>query len=183
MKKDQEKPEGMTRYQMIKAGMIKPEGMEKGWLNIKPIPINTRPPEEQHAIHSKGGKAAQRIQGEKKTAKESLQRMLSILATPEILAAADIETALADRLKKENPGMTLYDVMNAAAIGKAISGNVAGMQYVRDTAGDKPTEKIEMTENITTDQDRQLLQQIAERLQQVEVVQTVDAVQISKEKE
>ena len=162
--------EHKTRYQMIRDGEIEPEGIEKGWMNLQPIPINTRPPEEQREICSKGGKAVQKIHGEKKTARESLQRMLSILATPEILQAADIETALADRLKRENPDMTLYDVMNAAAIGKAISGNVASMQYVRDTAGDKPKDQIELTSNIMTDQDRELLQQISSRIENADQI-------------
>lgn len=163
-----------TRYQMIRDGEIEPEGIEKGWKNIKPIPLTQRTPEEAREIRSKGGKAAQRIQGEKKTAKESLQRMLSILATPEILEAADIGTALAERLKRENPDMTIYDVMNATAIGRAIGGSIPAAQYVRDTAGDKPKEQIEMSGDIITEQDRSLIKQISDRLQAGEVVVVKD---------
>ena len=100
--------------------------------------------------------------------------MLSILVTPEILEAADIEAALADRLKRENPNMTIYDIVNAAAIGKAIGGSVQAAQYVRDTAGDKPKDEISI-EGTITDADRQLMQQISSRLQEVEIIKTVDA--------
>ena len=48
------------------------------------------------------------------------------------------------------------------------------MQYVRDTNGDKPTDKIEMTTDIMTEQDREMLQAIAQRLEGVEVVRVVD---------
>lgn len=173
MKKEKQAPEEKSRYRKIMDGEATPEGMEKGWKNLKPIPINTRTPEEQKEICSKGGKAAQRLQGQKKTAKESLERMLSILATPEILEAADMEAALRDRLKRENPDMTIYDVINAAAIGRAIGGSVAASIYVRDTAGDKPTDKMEVTGQIMTDQDRQLIKQISDRMKAGEHLEVV----------
>ena len=172
-KMKKEKPEGKTRYQMIIDGEIEPEGYEKGFANLKPIPITTRPPEERKAICSKGGKAAQRLQGERKTAKESLERMLSILATPEILEAADIETALRERLKRENPNMTIYDVVNAAAIGKAIGGSMQAAQYGRDTNGDKPKDEIQIESNIMTDADREMLQAIRQRMEAGERLEVV----------
>lgn len=170
--------DGGTLYDKIKAGEVKPEGIQKGWLNLRPIPITERDPEERREICRKGAAAVNKIHGEKKSAKESLDRMLSILATPEIIAAADIEKALADRLKKENPDMTIYDVANAAAIGRALSGNVAAMQYIRDTRGDMPIKQIELTENITTDADREMLRAIAARLEngeRLEVVKDIEA--------
>ena len=111
---------GRTTYDRIKAGEIEPEGRQKGWMNLQPIPINARTEEEQKEIRRKGAEAVNKIHGEVKTAKESLDRMLSILATDEILDTADIEAGLAERLRRENPNMTIYDVANAAAIGKAI---------------------------------------------------------------
>lgn len=157
-------PEKKTLYEKIRAGEIEPEGPQKGWLNLQPVPVTERDPERRREICQKGAAAVNRIKGEEKTAKQSLDRMLSILATPEIIAAADIEKALADRLKRENPDMTIYDVMNAAAIGRAIAGNVKAAEYVRDTRGDAPVKQIELTENITTDADRAMLRQINERL-------------------
>lgn len=169
---------GRTTYDRIKAGEIEPEGRQKGWMNLQPIPINARTEEEQKEIRRKGAEAVNKIHGEVKTAKESLDRMLSILATDEILDTADIEAGLAERLRRENPNMTIYDVANAAAIGKAISGNVKAMEYIRDTRGDAPIKQVEITENITTDQDREILRQINERLQQAESIQVIEAVQI-----
>ena len=103
--------------------------------------------------------------------------MLSILATDEIIAQADIENALAERLKRENPHMTVYDVMNASAIGRAISGNVKAMEYVRDTHGDKPVDKVDVTGNIMTDSDRELLQTVNARLGQAEITVVQDNTQ------
>ena len=165
MKKEKAKPTGeKTRYQQIIDGEIEPVGSEKGYLNLKPIPINTRPIEEQKEICRKGAQAVNLIRGKEKTAKESLDRMLSILATDEILQSADIETALAERLKRDNPDMTIYDVINASAIGRAIAGNVASIQYIRDTRGDAPKKEISIDGSITTDADRDLLKSINDRL-------------------
>ena len=157
--------EGKTTYDRIMAGEIEAEGVQKGWKNLQPIPISKRSPEERREICSKGGKAVQRIKGEEKTAKESLDRMLAILATPEILEAADIEEALIARLQRDNPNMTIYDAVNAAAIGRAISGNIKAAEYVRDTRGDKPKDEISIEgAGIITDADRALIDQIASRL-------------------
>lgn len=170
---DQEKPKEKSLYQQIIDGEKKPEGSQKGWKNIKPIPLTERSPEEARAIRRKGAEAVNRMHGEKKTARESLERMLSILATDEMLQQADIENALADRLRQENPDLTVYDVINAAAIGRAIGGNVKAAEYVRDTAGDKPTDKIDISGQLMSDADRALLQQIGERLDNTHAQLTV----------
>ena len=47
------------------------------------------------------------------------------------------------------------------------------MQYVRDTNGDKPKDSVEITGDITTEQDRALLQTIANRLQDGERLEIV----------
>lgn len=169
--------DGKTQYERVIAGEVEPVGNQKGWKNLKPIPITARSEEERREICRKGGQAVQKIHGEKKTAKESLDRMLSILVTDEILNSTDIEKDLASRLRRENPDMTLYDAVNAAALGKALAGNVKAAEYIRDTRGDAPVKQIEVTENITTEQDRALLQSIAARLQGAESVQIVESVQ------
>jgi hypothetical protein len=170
-------PDGKTDYDRIISGEQKPEGAQKGWLNLRPIPITQRSEEERREICRKGAEAVNKIRGEEKTAKESLDRMLSILATQEIIDQADIEKSLAERLKRENPSMTLYDVVNAAAIGRALAGNVKALEYVRDTRGDAPVKQVEISENITTDADREMLRTIAERLKNAETVQIIDSIQ------
>ena len=167
---------GKSEYEKVMSGEIEPQGYQKGWKNLKPIPITEREPERRREICQKGAAAVNKIHGEQKTAKESLNRMLSILATDEIIEQADIETALADRLRKENPNMTIYDVANAAAIGRAIAGNVKAMEYIRDTRGDAPIKQIEVTENVTTDQDREMMRQLSELLKdggRLEVVKDI----------
>ena len=170
-----EKPKEKSRASMIIDGEIEPEPHERYLLNLrKRKPFNTRTAEERHEIAVKGGKAVQELHGEKKTAKQALENILSLKVTDDIIAKADIDPSIAERLKKDNPDATFYDLIQAVAIGRAIDGSINAMQYVRDTNGDKPTDKIEMTTDIMTEQDREMLQAIAQRLEGVEVVRVVD---------
>ena len=164
-----------SRASMIIDGEIEPEPNERYLLNLrKRVPFNEMSPEKRQEICRKGGKAVQELHGEKKTAKQALQNVLSLKVTPEIIAGADIDEAIADRLKRDNPNATIYDLIQAVAVGRALEGNIKAAEYVRDTHGDRPIERVEVTDNVTTDQDRELMRTIADRLQSGELIQVVD---------
>lgn len=172
----EEKKKEKSRASMIIDGDIEPEnGREKAWLNLrKRTPINMRPPEEQLEIRRKGQKAQREIYGKKKTAKESLDNILSIKVNEEIMAKADLDSSIIERVKRSGEELTFYDLLHMVAIGRAIDGSVNAMTYVRDTYGDKPTDKVEMTTDVMTDKDRELLQTISERLQGAEHIAIVE---------
>ena len=162
---------GKSLYEKVMAGEIEPKGSQKGWKNLKPIPITQVEPEKRREMCIKGAQAVNKIRGEEKTAKESLDRMLSLLATPEILEAADIESALVERMRRDNPNMTVYDAMNAAALGRALAGNIKAAEYVRDTRGDKPQDRVQIDGvNVMTDSDRAMLEKISSRLNDPAVI-------------
>ena len=46
----------------------------------------------------------------------------------------------------------------------AASGNVKAAEFIRDTAGDKPTEEVNLTANVITDKDRELLALLSEKM-------------------
>ena len=160
---------------MIIDGLIEPNEDEKYLLNLrKRKPFNQWDKEEHRKVCQKGNKALQELHGEKKTAKQSIERVLTLKVTDEILEQAEIDPKIAERLKRDNPNATLYDLIQAVAVGKALDGNVKAMEYVRDTHGDKPIERVEIEENITTEQDRELMRQIAERLESAEITVVKD---------
>ena len=175
----QETPEEkkeLTQYEKIRLGLEKPEGKQKGWLNLeKRIPFNQMPEEKRREICRKGQKAMMELHGKKKTARDALKNVLTLKVTEDIIADADIDPAIAERLKRDNPDATLYDLIHAVAVGKALGGNVKAMEYVRDTHGDKPIDRVEVTENVTTDSDRELMRQIADRLSNAEAVHIVES--------
>lgn len=165
-----------TRAQRIYAGEIEPEGgRERGILNLKKATrLDMQSPERRKEIARKGAERTNAIRGEKKTARESIERLLSIKVTDQIIDGARLSPEIAERLKRDNPDATLYDLIQIVAIGSAIDGSTRAAEYVRDTAGDKPKDQISIEGSITTDQDRQLMQSIMERLQSPDVVVVKD---------
>lgn len=154
-----------SRASMIIDGEIEPEDGEKYLLNLrKRKPFNQWDKERMHEVAVMGGKAVQELHGERRTAKQSLSNVLTLKATDEIIAGADIDPKITERLKRDNPNATIYDLIQAVAVGKALDGSIRAMEYVRDTNGDKPIDRVEVTENIMTDRDRELLQSISDRI-------------------
>ena len=169
-----------TRYQQVIDGDVEPEGSEKGWSNLQPEKYNfaVLDAEKRREIARKGAEAVNKLHGEKKTAREALERILTLKVTDEIIAGADLSDELAERLKRDNPNATLYDLINLVAVGRAAGGSMAAYQLVRDTFGDKPVDKVDITADVTTEADRALMASIAERLDKtgahIEVVKDID---------
>ena len=166
MKKDQEGKKEKSRAARIIAGEIEPEtGREKAISNLRNgTRLDMQSIERRREIARRGAEKTNSIKAEKKTARQSLERLLSIKVTDQIIDGARLSPEIAEKLKKENPDATLYDLIQIVAIGNAIDGSTRAAEYVRDTAGDKPKDQMELSGSITTDQDRQLLQYVADRL-------------------
>lgn len=184
-RKREERKKTRTRYDEIMDGEREPEGQEKGWTNLEEghkrhnfAVIDT---DKQKEISRKGAAAVNKMFGEKKTARESLENILTLKATDEIIAGADLPPEIAERLKRSNPDATIYDLIQLVATGRAVRGNMKAYELIRDTYGDKPIERVEVTDNVMTAQDREMLQIISERLQNAESVQIVEAEQREKE--
>lgn len=168
-----------TRYQQIIDGDVEPEGSEKGWNNLeKRTSFNAMPKERQREIARMGANAVNKLHGEKKTAREALEKILTLRVDDEIIAGADLPDEIATKLKRSNPDATLYDLIQIVAVGRAVGGNVKAAEYVRDTFGDKPVDKVDISAEITTEADRALMNSIAERLDNtgahLEVVKNID---------
>ena len=179
MKREKIPEEERSRASKIVMGELEPEENEKYLLNLRKgrTPFNEWDKEELHKVAVMGGQAVQVLHGEKKTAKQAMENVLTLKITDEIVNNADIDPAIIDRLKRSNPNATLYDLIQAVAVGRALDGSISAMTYVRDTHGDKPIERVEMTENVMTDSDRALLESLNKRLENAETVQIVENLQ------
>ena len=174
---DQEKEK--TEYQKIMDGEQEPTGCQKGWKNLQPEKYNfaVMDQEKRKEICRKGAEAVNKIKGEKRTAKEALENILTLRVNDKIISAADLEPELAERLKRSGIDITLYDLIQLVAAGRAVGGNMKAYELIRDTYGDMPVKQIEVTENVTTDADRELMRQLSERLQEgghLEIVKDLD---------
>lgn len=173
-KTETEKPAKST-YRAVIDGDIEPQGEQKGWINLERgrRSFNQMDKEAAREIQRKGAQAVNRLHGEKKTAKQALENVLTLRVTDDIASAADVDPAILERLRRDNPNATLYDLIQAVAVGRAIGGSIPAMQFVRDTHGDMPKTQIEVTDNVTTDADRALMRQIAERMSGAERIEIV----------
>ena len=97
--------------------------------NLKP-PINKRSTKEQREIRSKGGKKS----GEVRRAKKTMKEMLDYLLEKEIA-------------NKSGEKASTQEAITIALIKQALNGNVKAYEVIRDTIGEKPTEKQEITNN------------------------------------
>jgi len=169
-----EKP-AKTTYQRVISGEIEPQGAQKGWINLERgrRSFNQMDAETRREICRKGADAVNRLHGEKKSAKQALENVLTLRVTDDIASAADVDPAIIERLRRDNPNATIYDLIQAVAVGRAVGGSIPAMQYVRDTHGDAPKQQIEVTDNVTTDADRALMRAIAARLEDAERVEIV----------
>ena len=152
---DQESKNTVTDNSAEKDGQKK-TGKEKGYANL--IPMNKMTEAEQREIAKKGGKASAESRKRRKTAKEIAQTILSTQ-----LNAAQIEEILDGAKDLIGEDKSAYAVMIAKMVQEANRGNVQAFTAVRDTAGDKPTDKQEVTAAVTAG-DVALLGKVAARL-------------------
>ncbi len=115
----------------------------KGQENL--IPVTERSKEEARAMSRKGGINSGKARRRKKTFKESLEVILDLtLKRGEKMDVDDIQS-LAD-IKGKN--ISVQDAINIAMVQRAIKGDKAAAEWVRDTSGQKQAEKVEMTGEI-----------------------------------
>lgn len=161
-------------YQKIIDGEVEPEGEQKGWKNLqtgqREHNLTVIDQEKRREICRKGAEAVNRLHGKKKTAKECLESILTLKINDKIIDGADLDPDIAEKLKRDNPDATLYDLIQIVAAGRAVGGNIKAAEYIRDTYGDKPTEKLDITGEIMTDTDRAMLEKISRRLDSPDVV-------------
>jgi hypothetical protein len=173
-----------SRAALIIDGIIEPEDNEKYLLNLrKRKPFDQWDKEELHAVAVKGGEAVQVLHGEKKTAKQSLEKILTLKIDDEMIEAANIPPEIIKKVRRATPEATIYDLIQAVAVGKALDGSMKAYELVRDTHGDKPIERVEVTENVTTDDDRALMRSIAARLENADTIQVIKDIRSDQDTE
>lgn len=103
------------------------------------IPMNQRTPEERREIAKMGAEATNKIIAEKKAMKEMLKTILSLPEKDETLKNHMRALGIQDE-----------DLINQTSIlvkqmEKAKLGDSTAVQFIRDTIGEKPTDKIEQS--------------------------------------
>lgn len=115
---------------------------EKNKINngINLIPLNKRTKSEQREIAKKGGIESGKIRREKKQMKEIINDLFSKPVTNQ---------KIIDKLKTlgyEDDEITNQIAMTSSAFFKALKGDIRAMEFLRDTAGQKPKDEIAIVE-------------------------------------
>lgn len=122
------------------------------------IPTTRLSETERRELSRKGGLASAAARKRKKDIREVFDALLSSPATPEMQ-----EKAAKLGFDAETVG-TVYDVLGVAMIDKALSGDGYCFQLVRDSAGDKPTDKSEVTASVMTEKDLEIMRNLEARI-------------------
>ena len=121
------------------------EGRKKGMQKIKEM-------REQGLIpksNSESAKRAYSTRREREKMRDELKTLLTVsLNRGDVIDADDILSL--DQAEKSN--ITAQTAMNIAMIKRAIMGDVQAYLAVRDTIGEKPTDKIELDTSLTVEE-------------------------------
>ena len=135
-----------------KADKPKRHGME----NL--VDMRTMTAERQREIASMGGKASQAKAKERKRAKEIAQAILQSNMTD-----AQINRILGKDKDLIGEDTSAYAVMMAKMVTTACKGDSKAATFVRDTAGDKPDDSLNVSATFT-EGDKALMDKMAKRL-------------------
>ena len=105
-----------------------------------------RSPEERRKVAQMGQKASAAARRRKKSIREVLEVILSLDAPEEMLQAGQELTKRMRRdAKQRGEAVDVYSAIAAAQAYKAAQGDTAAAAFVRDSVGDKPTDKLAQT--------------------------------------
>lgn len=136
----------------------KPKGKGVG-VNGNLIPKKAFPPGAQ----SKGAKATNKLRAERKRAQELMQEILSRAISTQGLDLGELDEIAKQSALDQGGKISVYQALLMAQAARAVMGDTTAATYCRDTAGDKPTDKQEITGTIT-EGDKALCAAVAARL-------------------
>lgn len=113
------------------------------------IPTNKRSKEEAKRLGKKGGIASGKARREKKTLRQCLEILL--------------ERTLKD---KKGIEMTGAEAVSLKVFEKALKGDIRAFEVLRDTAGQKPVEKVQMKTDINIAESAERLSNIFEQIKE-----------------
>lgn len=120
-----------------------------GTKNLKPNTRENRTKEEQKKIATKGGIASGKARREKKTLRQCLEILL--------------ERTLKD---KKGIEITGAEAVSLKVFEKALKGDIRAFEVLRDTAGQKPVEKVQMKTDINIAESAERLSNIFEQIKE-----------------
>ena len=134
--------------------------------NLKPLNADNYPNRTNIAqeLGSLGGKKASENRQRKRNFQETARYFLSLKATKSQIKDNIDPAILANMTEEEIKAIDQQDIIIARAVELAMAGSKDHLIILRDSAGDKPTDKVQSEVNIMTDSDRALMEKLSKRL-------------------
>ena len=124
------------------------------------IPFNKLSEEEQKEIRSKGGKASGEARRKKRDMREVAKAILE-----HAMNEAQIDEVLGSSKDLLDGDKSVMAVLTARMVQEAGKGSYKHYETLRDTAGFKPKDEIDISADIMTDADRELVEKVNRRLE------------------
>lgn len=133
---------------------------------LSPKSIGDQPAERKRAIQQAGAAASNEVQAKRRSIRDIYSDLLQ--QPDDITGIEDQELAerAQQRAQQQGKAITVYDSIAIAMAAKAKAGDVKAAVFVRDSAGDKPADQMEITAETITDADRRLMDNLSKRLAQ-----------------
>jgi len=104
--------------------------------------------ERAKEISRMGNEKQKQLRAERKRMKDDLDILLKVsLKRGDVITSDDILSL--DEADKAN--IPVQTAINIAMIKRALMGDVQAAQYLRDTVGEKPSDKVEVDQNLTVE--------------------------------
>lgn len=129
-------------------------------------PLGDKTDERSQAIRKKAQAAANVAKKQKRALRAIMDDVLTLKATDaDITALDDIAREYLQKIcSVDNEEADTYTAMCVAMLAKAMRGDVDAARWVRDSAGDKPTEKTQIEANVVTPADVEMMKAVSARL-------------------
>ena len=109
-----------------------------------------RTPEERKALARKAGQKS----GEARRKKKTMREVLDYLLEKEIT-------------NKAGEKASTQEAITVALIAQALKGNIRAWELIRDTIGEKPSDKIETTQTTINIQDKKVINKVMKNLKEL----------------
>lgn len=138
---------------------------------LKPKTLDQQPADRKREIQQAGAKRSNEVQAKRRTIKDIYSDLLQQEDDITGLEDQELATRAQKRAQERGQPITVYDSIAIAMAAKAKAGDVKAAVFVRDSAGDKPADQVELTAETMTDADRELLANVQKRLQNNDATQ------------
>lgn len=134
----------------------------KGTANLRPIQKGAKG--AQRAIVSAGGKASSAAQRKKKAIRAICNDLLGMELPEGAAELGALQQMAQDLAQQRGQSLDVYEALTLAQLAQALRGDTKAATFVRDSAGDKPTDQVAASVGVTAG-DLALLRKLQEDLQ------------------